>query len=242
MHILLTNDDGYQSEGINVLAREAEKIGHKVTLIAPDSDRSGVSHGLSIHKQLEFRKLGEGRYACSGKPVDCVMSAMLHWLKEKPDLVMAGINHGPNLGTDVIYSGTAAAARHAVLMGVPGVAVSICTHQGPFFWDDGVKTLFRILPDLLTKWRSEFFWNINFPNTEKIEGIAWDVSLSPRRYMDRMTVMEEAPGLTSLKLSGELDPGSCADGSDWDSVGLGMMAITRVAVLPAWMEGDKWVR
>jgi len=118
MRILLTNDDGYASDGIKALA-VALGGEHEVWTLAPDSERSGMSHSMSLRQPLKIRKLAEREYCCSGTPADCVILASHGVLPFSPDVVVSGINRGPNLGTDLVYSGTAAAARQASMNGVP---------------------------------------------------------------------------------------------------------------------------
>lgn len=166
LNILLTNDDGYQSEGILALKTVLSEAGHCVTIIAPDGNRSGFSHCVTIRHPVEFTVLGEGIYSCSGSPADCILYGF-GVMEKKPDLVISGINRGFNLSTDVVYSGTAAAAREALLRGVSALALS---YQDPNSWhfklDDflGVAKLISMnLPKLLLCMREGSFLNINVP-------------------------------------------------------------------------------
>ena len=123
--ILVTNDDGINGEGLKVLVESLKKV-CDVYILAPDSNRSAVSSKITMDKPLNYRKLDEKTFTCSGTPCDCVISAFTSSLFDfKFDAVVSGINAGPNMGTDVVYSGTCAAARQAVLMNVPGIAVSL---------------------------------------------------------------------------------------------------------------------
>jgi 5'-nucleotidase len=122
--ILVTNDDGYRSEGIQVLAEALEAIGETWS-VAPDSEQSAVSHSLTLDRPLRVEKLGERRFAVNGTPTDCVAVAVMSLLKDRrPDLVVSGINFGVNMGADVHYSGTVAAAFEGLILGVPALAVS----------------------------------------------------------------------------------------------------------------------
>ena len=122
MHILLTNDDGIYAEGIYALYQELKKIA-KVSVIAPDSEKSSVGHGITLAHPIWFKKINrKGRffgYAISGTPADCVKFATSVLLKRKPDMVVSGINLGPNDGCSVHYSGTVAGAREGALLGIP---------------------------------------------------------------------------------------------------------------------------
>ncbi|MCD6454284.1 MAG: 5'/3'-nucleotidase SurE [Candidatus Aminicenantes bacterium] len=124
MNILLTNDDGYLSVGINFLRRALLDLGHRVLVVAPDKERSAVSKALTLHRPLRMRKIEDDFYITDGTPNDCIYLALGVLLKNKPDMVVSGINHGANLGDDVIYSGTVGAAILATHFRIPSVAFS----------------------------------------------------------------------------------------------------------------------
>lgn len=130
MNIILTNDDGIDAPGILAMRRALEKIGDVIT-IAPDRNRSGVGRSISIGRSLEVekREMADGAvgYACTGTPVDCVRLVALGLFDFEPEIVVAGINHGENLGDDITYSGTVAGAMEGIVIGVPGIAVSLAT-------------------------------------------------------------------------------------------------------------------
>jgi len=125
VRILLTNDDGIHARGLEALTEAVKDLG-EVEVIAPEQEQSAASHSLSLHRPLRVRQHGPGRRSVDGTPADCVYLALHHLLRDaRPDLVLSGINHGPNLATDVFYSGTVAAAREAALAGLPAVAFSL---------------------------------------------------------------------------------------------------------------------
>ncbi len=124
MNILLSNDDGYRSPGLHVLYDVLSRLG-EVTVVAPDRDRSGASNSLTLDVPIRAERLDNGFIRVNGTPTDCVHLAITGLLDREPDLVVAGINHGPNLGDDVIYSGTVAAATEGRFLGLPAIAVSI---------------------------------------------------------------------------------------------------------------------
>ena len=136
LHILLTNDDGIYAEGIYALYQELIKIG-KVTVVAPESERSSVGHGITLSHPIWYKKCYRKNklfgYAISGTPADCVKFAANVIIKKKPDFVVSGINLGPNDGCSVFYSGTVAGAREGALMGIPSMAVSLNTFVKPRF-------------------------------------------------------------------------------------------------------------
>jgi len=128
MIILLSNDDGIQSEGLTALEKSLAPLGEIYT-VAPDRAQSSMSHALTLHRPLRVHEHGPRRMAVDGTPVDCVKLALTGLLPVKPDLVVSGINKGPNLGDDIIYSGTVSAAIEGTLLGIPAIAVSLVTFE-----------------------------------------------------------------------------------------------------------------
>ncbi|QQS46257.1 MAG: 5'/3'-nucleotidase SurE [Acidobacteriota bacterium] len=129
--ILVTNDDGYFSEGLAALASTLEKIG-EVTVVAPASEQSATAHSLTLTRPLRVRRIADRRYSIDGTPTDCVTLALTTILTERPAIVVSGINHGANLGDDVTYSGTVAGALEASIFKLPGIAVSLVARDGDF--------------------------------------------------------------------------------------------------------------
>jgi 5'-nucleotidase len=128
--ILVSNDDGYQSDGIRALAEAMEPLG-EVWVVAPQSEQSAASHAISIHRPLRLLAVRPRWYAVDGTPTDCSWLAINHVMKDRrPAIMVSGINHGPNIADDVTYSGTVAAAMEASILGVPAVAISLATRQG----------------------------------------------------------------------------------------------------------------
>jgi 5'-nucleotidase len=125
MRILITNDDGINSPGLDALVRIAAEISDDVWIVAPEYDQSGVAHSLSLNDPLRLRPIGERRFAVKGTPTDCVILGARHVLDDKaPDLLLSGVNRGHNLGEDVTYSGTVAGAIEGALLGIPAIAMS----------------------------------------------------------------------------------------------------------------------
>jgi 5'-nucleotidase len=130
LSLLISNDDGYQAQGINQL-KDFLKARYKITLIAPQEERSTTGHSLSLDKPLRMEEVGERMYFCSGFPADCVLMGIGHLMKgDLPDVVISGINKGANLGQDLFYSGTIAAAREAAFHKIPSIAVSLVLKPG----------------------------------------------------------------------------------------------------------------
>ncbi len=169
MYILLTNDDGIDSPGIAALAVHLS-CQHTVMVVAPDRQRSTVSHSLTLHKPLRVQRRSDlfggvvPAYAVNGMPADCVKIALRELCPERPDLVISGINDGPNLGTDVVYSGTVSAAREAVLEGVPAVAVSLTEKKPGVDYTGAAAFIAGLIGPLQGDYRNErMLLNINVP-------------------------------------------------------------------------------
>jgi len=166
LKILLTNDDGVNSEGLLFLEEELHKLG-KVTVVAPHKERSGASHSISLNQTFQIAELYHHRFALKGTPADCVMFAVKKLLEEPPDLVVSGINHGPNMGDDILYSGTVAGAREGALNGITSFAFSVTS----LFDDETLGYAARFARDLIPRimsldLRPGSLFNVNIPPGE----------------------------------------------------------------------------
>lgn len=232
MKILLTNDDGYMAEGILALEETLSRE-HEVWILAPDGERSGMSHAMSLRHPLKVRKIAEQRYTCSGTPADCVILCAHGVLPFKPDIVVSGINRGPNLGTDLVYSGTAAAARQASMVGMPGIAVSLASYVAPFRYKALATLLANRLDDFLGFWSPDVFINLNAPDA--LDDMVYEVEEtipSRRRYRDTLKFFEGPDGYSYCFFGEgtiETDPET---GTDEDAIRRGFASMTRVAVYP----------
>lgn len=159
--ILLTNDDGSKAEGLLALKEELLTIG-TVVVVAPDEERSGVGQGLTVHQPMRVFEISKDHYSLTGTPTDCILFALYKLLKTPPDLVVSGINNGPNLGDDVMYSGTVAAAREASLHQIPAFAFSLVTHRKEPDFAYGANFA-RCLIQELVPISSGSFFNVNIP-------------------------------------------------------------------------------
>lgn len=173
MHLLISNDDGIQSRGISLLTSVCRAVG-TVSVVAPDREQSGASHSLTLQRPLRPVRRQDGSYQVDGTPTDCVLLALGALLEGKPDYVFSGINHGPNMGEDVLYSGTVAAAMEGLSVGIPGIAMSFA---GP---DIELIESHRPWIELLVRdivqvhaFPEETLLNINFPPIpgDEIQGI-----------------------------------------------------------------------
>lgn len=192
MRILLSNDDGVFAKGISVLYQALSEH-HDVTVIAPDRNCSGASNSLSLHQPLRISQMDNGFYSVNGTPSDCVHLGVNRFLQEDPELVVSGINHGANLGDDVIYSGTVAAATEGRYMGLPAIAVSLVSRK-----TDNFKTAGQIVVEIIDKLASHplpanQILNVNVPDVapEKVKGIK--ITRQGRRHRAEGMVKDTDP-------------------------------------------------
>jgi 5'/3'-nucleotidase len=164
MKLLLTNDDGIDAPGLQILVAVAQQLGEPI-VAAPSGPQSGCSHRVTTDRPVKVEQRGEGRFAVHGTPADCVRVG-LSGLAADAAWVLSGINHGGNLGADVHYSGTVAAVRESVLHGWPGIAVSHYRARGQEFdWDRAARWLLPLVRELVARpWERGTFWNINLPH------------------------------------------------------------------------------
>ena len=194
MNILLTNDDGIYAPGLWALHRRLS-FAHTVTVVAPDRERSAVGHGITLHEPLRATHIhvnGEGKgYAVNGTPADCIKLSVLEILETRPDMVISGINPGANVGINVHYSGTVAAAREAALLGLASLAVSINCHQPSFLEEAAAFTeaLARLVMERGLP--RGVFLNVNIPDIpiQTVRGISISsqgISISRERFEKRV--------------------------------------------------------
>jgi 5'-nucleotidase len=167
LRILISNDDGINAPGIKVLERIARTLSKDVWVVAPETEQSAAGHSLTIRRPLRVRKVSARRYAVDGTPTDSVLLGVNHVLKgRKPDLVLSGINRGSNLGEDVTYSGTVAAAMEGTILGIPSIALSqFITHPHPVKWGTAEHWAPGLIRRLLaTGWSRNVLINVNFPD------------------------------------------------------------------------------
>ena len=240
MKILLTNDDGIHAEGLLALVKYLEKK-HEVWVVAPDRNRSGVSHGITMVEPLKLCQLAENRFSCSGVPADCTFTAINGILNEYPDVVISGINKGPNLGTDIIFSGTAAAARQASFYGIPGIAVSLASFEEPLDYSALADFVSKNIEKLVTLCEKDIFLNINAASLDSYKGYKL-TSLSKRSYQDKVSLYNAPDGkFYSFFLGGGVE--SLGDeNSDEKATSEGYISITRVLSQPISLEVDSKVQ
>src|SRR5512134_579633 len=166
--ILVTNDDGVYSPGIQLLARRLKAL-DEVVIVAPDRERSAAGHSMTLHRPLLIEQLKDGVYSVNGTPTDCVNIAVKGLLKETPKLVVSGINKGPNMGDDVTYSGTVAGAIEALILGVPSFAISLAARQD-FRFGDAAEVALQVARQIIAEGEAEgTLLNVNVPNLPAAE-------------------------------------------------------------------------
>jgi 5'-nucleotidase len=231
LRILLTNDDGIESAGLEAM-RAALDPEHEVWILAPDGERSAMSHYITVRDPIRCQQLGDRVYATSGSPADCVIVGLLGAVPEKPDIVVSGINIGPNLGTDIIYSGTVAAARQAAFMGVPGIAVSINTYVPPYHLGPLSGFVARNLALLQSLWNPRHLININGPNVDT-DDVAVEITRpSWRIYHDQVEEFRSPRGDMYYFLTGHPVDSQMEEGSDWTAVAEGRISVSPVYLNP----------
>ena len=229
MHrILISNDDGVRGPGLRPLMKELSKIG-KVYVIVPKSQMSGTGHGITLSKFKKAEKIEKDFYAIKGgTPADCVKYGLYSFLKGKIDLVVSGINTCPNLGQDVIYSGTVGAAREGALKGIPSLAVSAAEMYAQDYEHSAAAT--REIAEKILK-KKKFFkgvcLNINIPRNYK--GIK-AVPLGLRAYDENVETITDKNGNFYYKLSGRFVSGGKNKGSDIDAVENGYISVTPLQI------------
>lgn len=199
MRFLCTNDDGIHAHGLETLVKAAGRLG-EVTVVAPDREQSATSHSLTLHHPVRPVKRGERRWQLDGTPTDCVMIAVGALMPDRPDFVLSGVNHGQNMGEDVLYSGTVAAAMEGLALGIPSIAVSFAgsvLRADVALLDHQVDALSTLLEHLtsLTSLPTDTLLNVNLPplRGDKFEGVKL-TRLGKRTFSDSIQKMKDPWG------------------------------------------------
>ncbi len=227
MKILVTNDDGILAPGIQVLAETMRQYG-EVAVVAPDRERSAVSHALTLHHPLRATKLGENVFAVDGTPTDCVNLGIHSLLSFKPDIVISGINRGANLGDDISYSGTVSAAMEATLMGIPAFAVSLVSLADNAAYDAAASFAALLAKVVLAEGLPpDTFLNVNVPDLPPVALLPPLVTFQGKRRYDGMIVDKVDPRGRSYYWIGSVDlKFHDIEGSDYNAIRGGHISIT----------------
>ncbi len=230
MNILLTNDDGIQAPALRVLAAELATLG-RVTIVVPDRDQSATSHSLTLHRPLRIHRHPDGAVSIDGTPTDCVLIAFHGLLDEPPDLVVSGINHGPNMGEDVFYSGTVAAAIEGSMQGVPAIAASLVTHAPADFLEPA-RFVRRLAEEVAERGLGgSKVLNVNLPHLawSEIRGVRL-TRLGTRVYSDTLIEKVDPRGRAYYWIGGQDPVWESHEGSDFHAVEHGYVSVTPLAL------------
>ena len=230
MKILISNDDGYLSTGINALANALSEVA-EIVVVAPDRNQSGASNSLTLHTPLRIQKVRDNHYFVNGTPSDCVHLALSGFLDGEPDIVVSGINHGANLGDDVIYSGTVAAAMEGRFLGFPAIAVSLVGPRATHF-DTAARVACELIERLQQKPLSnDVILNVNVPDRpyDQLAGIR--VTRLGFRHRSEPMIRSKDPYGRSIYWIGPAGAGQDAgEGTDFAALEEGAVAVTPLKV------------
>jgi len=226
MEILVTNDDGIHADGLRALAKALRPLGN-ITVIAPDREQSAASHALTLHRPLRIKKVEDQVLSVDGTPTDCVLLGVHGFLKQKPHLVVSGINHGPNMGNDTIYSGTVAAAVEGTFLGIPSVAISLATWENADFEPAGNVAHELVKTFLSHGIRPGVCVNVNIPPIPRpaMKGIRV-TRLGKRVYHDLIVEKTDPRGKLYYWIGGEDPTWEHDELSDFNAVSEGYVSVT----------------
>ena len=230
MRILLSNDDGYFSPGIECLARVLAQLAD-VTVVAPERDRSGASNSLTLDRPLSLKRSGNGFYHVNGTPTDCVHLAVTGMLDELPDMVVSGIDLGANMGDDTIYSGTVAAATEGFLLGVPSIAVSLCSKAGVHF-ETAAQVVLELVQVIQRQAAGEpVLLNVNVPDVPYAELRGTVVTRLGKRHKAEAVVRTVTPRQETVYWVGAAGEAQDAgEGTDFYAVSQKQVSITPLQI------------
>jgi 5'-nucleotidase len=234
MHFLVSNDDGINATGIKALAEVLQELGD-VTIYAPSADRSGASNSLTLDRPVRIHKTAENRFAVDGTPTDCVHMALTGLMQQEPDMVCSGINNAANLGDDVLYSGTVAAAIEGRHLGLPAIALSLATNRKSRN-ERHFKTAQYYVKKIIENLKAnplpqDTILNINFPDLpiDQVKGIK--VTRFGNRHKAENTVKELDPRGRAIYWIGPAGPEADAgEGTDFHAIKNGFVSITPMHV------------
>ena len=230
MRILVSNDDGHLAEGVRVLADALERLG-EITVMAPDRNRSGASNSLTLESPLRVIRTGERRYWVNGTPSDCVHLAVSGFLHDEPDMVVSGINEGANLGDDVIYSGTVAAAMEGRFLGLPAIAVSLVGNS-PVHYDTAARAAVTLLERMQRHpLPPDTILNVNVPDRpwDELEGM--EIARLGFRHRSEAVVRDRDPKDKPIYWIGPAGGGQdSGPGTDFNAIARGRVAVTPLKV------------
>ena len=231
MRILLSNDDGFDAPGMVTLKKIAAALSDEVIVVAPAKEQSGASRSLTLHDPIRINKISDTEYSVEGTPTDCVMMALNHLFKDNPpDLILSGVNRGGNLGEDVLYSGTVAAASEGTLLGVRSIAISQCIFDATeIYWETAEKLAPEIIRKLLKlDWGEGTLMNINFPAVPLSDVKGTTVTRQGKRDLSNLLIdaRTDARGRDYFWLGYRPSIGNPGVGDDLHAVAAGEVSVT----------------
>ena len=230
MHILISNDDGYRASGLKVLVESLGKH-DQLSVVAPERNRSGASNSLTLERPLRAHQADNGFYFVDGTPTDCVHLAITGLLDDEPDMVVSGINAGANMGDDVLYSGTVAAAMEGRHLGLPSIAVSMNAYE-PQFYETAAKAVEKIIANLQAKPISQnTILNINVPDIPWAEVKGIRVTRLGNRHKSEGVIKQSDPRGNIMYWVGP--PGAAQDageGTDFYAVENNFISVTPLSI------------
>lgn len=230
MRILLSNDDGYFSPGIECLARLLSEVA-EITVVAPERDRSGASNSLTLDRPLSVKRAANGYYHVNGTPTDCVHLAVTGMLDVLPDMVVSGINLGANMGDDTIYSGTVAAATEGFLLGIPSIAVSLCSKVGGHFETAARVTLELVQMIQRQNVREPLLLNVNVPDVPYAQLRGQVVTRLGKRHKAEAVVRTVTPRNETVYWVGAAGEAQDAgEGTDFYAVNNNQVSVTPLQI------------
>ncbi|GAB4543208.1 MAG: 5'/3'-nucleotidase SurE [Thermodesulfovibrionia bacterium] len=232
--ILVTNDDGISSQGIKALARSLRDVGD-VYVVAPETEQSAVSHALTLHRPLRFEKINNRTFSINGTPTDCVIIAVTKLLPRRPDIIVSGINNGGNLGDDVTYSGTVAAAMEGALLGIPSIAISLLRNgieegfrKKAVGLSVAAQFAKRLTAVVLKKGLpQETLLNVNVPATNEIKGIRF-TKQGRKTYDNSIQELSDPRGRKYYWIGGGIPSWELGENTDFEAVKNGYISVTPV--------------
>ena len=231
MHMLVSNDDGLSATGIQVLAKRLADLG-RITIVAPDRNCSGASNSLTLDTPIRIHDVAENVHRVSGTPTDCVHIALTGLLDEDPDMVVSGINHGSNLGDDVIYSGTVAAAMEGRFLGLPAIALSLVAEENPTNFETAAEAAARLVEQLRQDpLPADTILNVNVPDLPWNEISGFEVTRLGHRHRAEPCIETLDPrGRPCYWIGPAGEEEDAGPGTDFHAIRRGFISVTPIHV------------
>lgn len=228
--ILVTNDDGIHAPGLKVLEKIAKSLSSDVWVVAPESEHSGASHSLTLRRPLQINRISPRKFAVSGTPSDCTLIAVNHIIPDRrPDIVLSGVNRGANLGEDVLYSGTVAAAMEGAMLGIPAIAFSQVRVKDKLHWETAAAFAPQVIRKLVSlPWPKGVLMSVNFPGVAPKDVTGIEVGRQGRRMSHVEVVHARDPFEREVTWIGDFP----TDEPEHPETDLGIVLTKAVSVTP----------